>query len=34
VHTSAITVAVLPEVDDVDIEIKNEDVRMDFFRAS
>jgi peptide chain release factor 1 len=34
VHTSAITVAVLPEVDDVDIDIKNEDVRMDFFRAS
>jgi len=34
VHTSAITVAVLPEVDDATIDIKNEDVRMDFFRAS
>jgi len=34
VHTSAITVAVMPEVDDIDIEIKDEDIKMDFFRAS
>ena len=34
VHTSAITVAVLPEVDDIDIEIKEEDVEMTFCRAS
>lgn len=34
VHTSAITVAVLPEVDEVDIEIKPEDVEMSFCRAS
>jgi len=34
VHTSAATVAVLPEVEDVDIEIRNEDIRIDTFRAS
>ena len=34
VHTSAVTVAVMPEVDDIDIEIKDEDIKMDFFRAS
>ncbi len=34
VHTSAITVAVLPEVDEVDIEIKSEDIEMSFCRAS
>lgn len=34
VHTSAITVAVLPEVDEVDVEIKAEDVEMTFCRAS
>lgn len=34
VHTSAITVAVLPEAEDVDIEIKAEDLRIDVFRAS
>lgn len=34
VHTSAITVAVLPEVDEIDIEIRNEDVEMSFCRAS
>lgn len=34
VHTSAITVAVLPEVDEVDVEIKPEDVEMSFCRAS
>lgn len=34
VHTSAATVAVLPEVDDVEIEIKPGDVRVDVYRAS
>ncbi len=34
VHTSAATVAVLPEVEDVDIEINMGDVRVDTFRAS
>ena len=33
-HTSAATVAVLPEADDVEIEIKNEDLRVDVYRAS
>lgn len=34
VHTSAATVAVLPEVDDVEIEINPNDVRVDVFRSS
>lgn len=34
VHTSAITVAIMPEVDEIDIEIKDEDVEMSFCRAS
>ena len=34
VHTSAITVAIMPEVDEIDIEIKEEDVDMSFCRAS
>ena len=34
VHTSAVTVAVLPEAEEVDIEIKTEDLRIDTYRAS
>ncbi len=34
VHTSAITVAVLPEAEEVDIEIKPEDLRIDTYRSS
>jgi peptide chain release factor 1 len=34
IHTSAVTVAVLPEADEVDIEIKPEDLRVDVFRSS
>ncbi len=34
IHTSAATVAVLPEAKDVDVEIKPEDLRIDVFRAS
>ncbi len=34
VHTSAITVAVLPEAEEVDFELKMTDVRRDTFRAS
>ena len=33
VHTSAATVAVLPEAEDVDIEIRESDLRIDVFRA-
>ena len=34
IHTSASTVAVLPEVDDVEFELSPNDVRIDVFRAS
>jgi len=34
IHTSAVTVAVLSEPDDVDIDIKPEDLRIDTFRSS
>jgi peptide chain release factor 1 len=33
-HTSAVTVAVLPEAEDVDIVIDPEDIRVDVFRSS
>ncbi len=33
IHTSAATVAVLPEAEDIDIEIKPEDIRIDTMRA-
>lgn len=34
IHTSTATVAVLPEVEDVEIEINPNDIRVDVFRAS
>ena len=34
VHTSAATVAVLPEAEDVDIKIDDNDLRIDVFRSS
>ena len=34
VHTSAATVAVLPEAEEVDIDIKEKDLRIDVFRSS
>ncbi len=34
IHTSAATVAVLPEVEDVEIEINDKDIRIDTFRSS
>lgn len=34
IHTSAATVAVLPEVDDVEIDLDPNDVRVDVYRAS
>ncbi len=34
IHTSAATVAVLPEAEEIDVEIKPEDIRIDTMRAS
>ncbi len=34
IHTSAATVAVLPEADDVDVHIEQKDLRVDVFRSS
>ena len=34
IHTSAVTVAVLPEVEDVDIKINPSDIKIDVYRAS
>ncbi len=34
IHTSTCTVAVLPEAEEVEVEIKDEDVRVDLFRSS
>jgi peptide chain release factor 1 len=34
IHTSTATVAVLPEAEDVDIDIRQEDLRIDTYRAS
>lgn len=33
IHTSAVTVAVMPEAEDIDVEVKPEDIRIDVFRA-
>ena len=33
IHTSAVTVAVLPEAEEVDLEIRAEDLRIDVYRA-
>ena len=34
IHTSAVTVAVLPEAEDVDVDIKPEEIKVDVFRSS
>jgi peptide chain release factor 1 len=34
IHTSAVTVAVLPEAEEVDVKIPNEDIRVDVYRSS
>ncbi len=34
IHTSAVTVAVLPEAEEVDVEISESDLRFDYYRAS
>jgi peptide chain release factor 1 len=33
IHTSTVTVAVMPEAEEVDVDIKNEDLRIDVMRA-
>jgi peptide chain release factor 1 len=34
IHTSAVTVAVMPEAEDIDIDIEDKDLRVDVFRSS
>ena len=34
IHTSAATVAMLPEAEEIDVEVRNEDIRIDTMRAS
>lgn len=34
IHTSAATVAIMPEAEEVDVQVRNEDLRVDVFRAS
>ncbi|CAO0821006.1 peptide chain release factor RF1 [Desulfarculales bacterium] len=34
IHTSAVTVAVLPEADEVEVDIRIEDLRIDFYRST
>jgi len=34
VHTSAVTVAIIPEVEDVEVDIKPSDIKMDVYRSS
>lgn len=34
IHTSAVTVAILPEAEDVEVDVRNEDLRIDTYRAS
>jgi len=34
IHTSAVTVAVLPEAEDVDVNIEQKDIRVDVYRSS
>ncbi len=34
IHTSAATVAVMPEVEEIDIQLEDKDLRIDIFRAS
>ncbi len=34
IHTSAVTVAVMPEAEDTDVVVRNEDLRVDVYRSS
>lgn len=34
IHTSAVTVAIMPEAEEVDVDIRPEDIRVDVFRSS
>src|SRR6185437_11648474 len=34
IHTSAATVAVLPEAEEIDVKIEDKDIRIDVFRSS
>ena len=33
IHTSAVSVAILPQADEVDVQLKNEDLRIDTYRS-
>ncbi len=34
IHTSAVTVAILPEAEDVEVNVRNQDIKIDFYRAT
>jgi len=34
IHTSTVTVAVLPEAEDVDVQVAEKDIRVDVYRSS
>ena len=34
IHTSAVTVAILPQVDDIDIKVNPAELKVDVFRSS
>lgn len=34
IHTSTVTVAIMPDAEDVEVEIRDEDIRVDLFRSS
>ncbi len=34
IHTSAVTVAILPEAEDVELNVRNQDLKIDFYRAT
>ena len=34
IHTSAVTVAILPEAQDVEVNLRNQDIKIDFYRST